>query len=90
MSDATITQNTPVARRSSHIDPDKCIGMTGDRAIGSICKRRVVWEILGTGRMCHCCFETYFAINWKKVDIDRIVRISDDDRDFFHGNEGRR
>ncbi len=86
----TVTPESTVGHRPLRSQSGKCIGMTGDKSIGSICKRRVVWEILGTGKMCNCCFETYFSINWRKVDIAQVVRLSDDDRDFFHGNEGQR
>ena len=61
----------------------QCIGMTGNSQMISTCKRRVVWEIIGTGGMCNLCFEAYFAANWKNVEIGQVNRLSDDERDFW-------
>ena len=83
-------RNDPSRERAPHIphvDPTQCIGMTGMLSVGSNCKRRVVWEITGTGRFCHSCFEAFHAASWKKLESkgSKIIRLSDEEADFLPG-----
>ena len=84
----TFPRRTPRPRRNDHSrDPAQCIGMTGMLSVGSNCKRRVVWEITGTGRFCHSCFEAFHAASWKKLESkgSKIIRLSDEEADFLPG-----
>src|SRR5580692_7199876 len=72
------------------IDPHACIGASGTRQPddnGRRCKHPTVWLIVGVGRFCHSHFECYHAVNWKRIDIKDIRRLSDREIDFFKGNE---
>ena len=49
------------------------------------CKRTVVWFIDNVGCFCHVCYESYFAANWRRIEITAIHRLSDCEEDFFRG-----
>lgn len=50
--------------------------------LNGLCTRKVVWMIDGIGHMCNYCWTIYFADHWKEIDLDRVHRLSDDERDF--------
>src|ERR1700721_636170 len=49
------------------------------------CKRTVVWYIKGRGYYCHSCYESTFALDWRKIPIEDVIRLSDDETQFFKG-----
>lgn len=66
-----------------HVIESHCIGIAPPAP--SQCKRIVVWEIRGVGEFCHVCYENYLAVHWREIEIEKIIRLSDRESDFFKG-----
>ena len=97
VSTSTVRLNIHVGRADDNpspvpVDPHACIGASGSRQPddnGRRCKHPTVWLIVGVGRFCHSHFETFHAINWKRIEIKDIRRLSNDEMDFFGNGRGR-
>lgn len=73
-------------------NPNRCVGITGNPRIGTgrRCKRQVVWQIVGFGKFCHCCFEQFYSSNYEDIYRGEVIRLSNNEADFSQsmGNEG--
>lgn len=72
--------------RNAILSSARCLGMMGNGR--DKCKRQVVWYIAGIGPFCHVCHEVYFARNWRDIEIEEVIRLSDREEEFFHNGEG--
>lgn len=84
MSTPAVPVHIPTRPHSDN-EPDPVYRCTGLSPSSPHCKRRVTWYIAGVGPYCHVCFENYFAINWRTIEIGDVYRLSDRESDFFRG-----
>lgn len=80
------------SRTHAHIDSSgdwRCVGIPKHPPLSLVsslaCKRTVTWFVAGIGPQCHVCFESTLALDWRKIDIGDIHRLSDRESDFFKG-----
>jgi len=80
---AAQSQITPARPTRLHQHQYQCIGISGDNS--RKCRRPGVWLIGGVGIMCNNCYDRYLSANWRVTRLEDIVRLSEDERDFWNG-----
>lgn len=62
----------------------QCVGIIKTAASDHrACPRKVTWFIRNVGPMCNWCYDVYFSVHAKTIDVADIRRLSDNDDDFL-------